>query len=133
MFPGHSQRLLRIIDLKVHLDGKLWFSSRDISSLCLAVLSFVALDEALCLVDKDRVSGLRLVLTGHCKRRMEISNIFIHADGLLSLACLDKLSFSLLVSLLVFEFEGVLEMDVADLVLCMQVGHLEGLIELALV
>jgi hypothetical protein len=57
VFAGNSQCLLSVVDLEIHLYGELWLAGTDVGSFSLAVFSFVALDEALGLVDEDTVSG----------------------------------------------------------------------------
>ena len=65
VLPCHSQCLLRIAGLEVHLDCKFRFPGVDVCGLCFGVLPAVALDEAFGLIDQDCVPGLGLVLTGH--------------------------------------------------------------------
>ena len=64
---------------------------------------------------------------------MEITNILIHADSLLSLTCLHELSLGLLISLLIFQLKREFQVDISDLMLSMNVCHLEGLFKLSLV
>lgn len=133
MFAGHSQCFLSVIGLEIHFNSEFWFSGIDICGFSFAILSFASLDETFSLVDEYAIPSLRFVLTGNSKRRVEISNILIHADSFLSLACLDELYFSLLVSFFVLQFECEFEMDISNFMLGVEVGHLEGLVEFALV
>ena len=64
---------------------------------------------------------------------MEIANVFIHADSLLSLTGLHKLFLDLLISLLVFKFKGEFQVNISYFMLSMQVCHLEGLFKLSLI
>ena len=64
---------------------------------------------------------------------MEISDVFVHADGFVGFAGLDELDLGLFVPLLVLEFEGEFEVYISDFVLGVLVSHLEGLVEISLV
>lgn len=61
---------------------------------------------------------------------MEISNVFVHANGFQSFTRLNKFGFSLFKSFFVFKFKCMLQVNVSYLMLGMQIGHSEGLIEL---
>jgi hypothetical protein len=47
---------------------------------------------------------------------VEVSDVFVHADSLLRLTSLHELSFCLLVSFLILEFECEFQMHISDLV-----------------
>ena len=127
------QCFLGVVGLQVHLYGEFWLAGVDVGGFGLGVLPLAALDEALRLVYQYPVPGLRLVLARHRQRRVEVPDILVHADGFLRLAGLDELHLGLLIALLVFKFESELEVDIPDLVLGVEVGHLEGFVELPFV
>ena len=67
VLPCHSQCLLRIAGLEVHLDCKFRFPGVDVCGLCLGVLPAVAFNKAFGLIDQNGISGLGLVLAGDCQ------------------------------------------------------------------
>jgi hypothetical protein len=118
MLSGHADGLLDVV---------------DVGGLSLGVLSLVTIDETLRLVDENGITGLWFVLTGDSEGGMEVTDVLVHTDGFLGLAGLDELTLCLLVTLLVLQLEGKLQVNVADLMFGVQICHLEGLLELSLV
>lgn len=102
MFTSHSECLLGVVDLEIHLDCQLRFASTYVGGFSFAVLPSVTLNKALGLVDQDGISGLWLILAGNSECGVEISDVLIHADGFLRLPCLHELSLCLFVSFFVF-------------------------------
>lgn len=133
MLTSYTNSLLSVVDFQVHLDGKFGLAGGNICGFCFSILSFITLDKALCLVDQDSVTSLWFILAGHSEGRVEITDVFIHADGFLSFACLDEFPLCFLVAFLVFQLEGVLEMHVSDLVLGMQIRHFERFLKLSFI
>lgn len=133
MFTGYTDSLLSIVDFQVHLDSQFGLPGSDICGFGLGVLTFIALDETLCLVDQDSVACLWFVLAGHSESRVEITNVFVHTDSFLSLACLDEFSLCLFVPFLVLQLEGILEMYVTDLMLGVNISHFERFFKLSFV
>ena len=133
MFSSNSEGLLSVTGLEVHLDCQFRFTGIDVGCFSFSVFSSVSFDEALCLIDEDSLSCLRFALTSNSKGGVEITNIFIHADGLVSFSCLDEFDFSLFVSLLVLKFKGKFQVNVSNFVFGVLVGHFECLIEIPFV
>ena len=133
MLSSHSEGFLGIANLKIHFDGKFWFTGIDVCSFSFGVFSPVSLNETFGLIDEDSLPGLWLTLACNCESRVEITNIFIHTDGFVSLSSLDELNLSFFVSLFVLKFKSELQMHISDFMFGVLVCHLESLIEITLV
>lgn len=108
MFAGHSDCLLIVTDVKIHLYGQLWLTGCDIRLFGFGIFPSVVLYKTLCLVYEDTIACLWLVLPSDLQCRVEIPKILIHADSFHGFSCLHELGLSFLVPLLVFELKGVL-------------------------
>ena len=64
---------------------------------------------------------------------MEVTNVFVHADGFVGFACLHEFNLCFFVPLLILKFECEFEVHISDFVFGVLIGHLEGLVEISLV
>ena len=128
---GNSKGLSVHTGLLIHVDCLFWLLGIDIGLLCLWEVP--PLEVELSLVEEDLVHALGVVLPGNRECRVPVLLVLVHVDGLLRLVGLDEFLLSLFEPILVLKVQGVLEMDLWELVFGVVRGEPEGVLESLLV
>ena len=126
-----SKSLTEHLIFLVHADGFLRLFGGQV-----ALLSFgevVLLLVRLSLLKLNASHAFWVVLASDLNSRVPVALVLVHVDGFLGLVCLDELLLGLLEPVIVLKMQGVLEMNVWQLVAGMVLCKLEGIVELLLV
>ena len=128
---GDSECLTEHLVFLVHADGFLRLFGGQI-----ALLSFrevVLLLVGLGLLKLDACHAFRMVLASDLNGGVPVAFVLVHVDGFLRLVRFDELLLGLLEPVIVFKMQGVLEMNVWQLVAGVVLSKLEGIVKLLLV
>mmetsp|Transcript_5344 Transcript_5344/g.9245 ORF Transcript_5344/g.9245 Transcript_5344/m.9245 type:complete len:436 (-) Transcript_5344:2013-3320(-) len=114
----------------IRLHGQFGLASLD--EEVLSCLHVVLIHQILGVMHHDIVHALRLVGLCHPHGRHPITLVDVHINGFFRLFRLDELLLSQLELLIIFQGQGLFEVDVRQFVLRREVGQFEGVLEVAM-